>query len=255
MIAPTMTATIVQCLPSVTANDLQKDSMKTSVGHPPRWSRSAPASADEATSSDDRGDLALRYAPSARVADPAASGRRPELTTEARTGVKQAEREHIDAPRRPRAPDRGTTFVELLVSIVLIGTAVVATLVAVRAVTFASRAHLDQAWADAWLFEAADRVQQAPRVPCDGSNTDDIIDAYEAAADDAPPPVAWASGSIAVIDVEFVQRADQNAPYTFGDACFETLAFADAPHRSQRVTLQVTLPDGGTRVTDTVKHG
>lgn len=146
--------------------------------------------------------------------------------------------------------DRGTTYVELLVAIVLIGTAVVATLVAVRATTFASQSNVEHAAAETWLAEAADRVRLMGRVPCA-----DPLD-YQPEAELAAVPAGLAGASISVTSVEYLQRSGPDADYTFGATCLEELpTYADEPHEAQLVTLQVTMADLTIVTSVVVKHG
>jgi type II secretory pathway pseudopilin PulG len=70
------------------------------------------------------------------------------------------------APRRRRDRDRGQTFVEILVSIVLLGTVVSGTLTALRATIVSSRVDANQAKANAWLFAAEDALYRATYYSC-----------------------------------------------------------------------------------------
>ena len=67
-----------------------------------------------------------------------------------------------------RRRDRGTTFVEILVSIVLLGTAVGATLTALRTTIVSSERDDGQAEAQAWLLAAEERAShRTPYYSCD----------------------------------------------------------------------------------------
>ena len=142
-----------------------------------------------------------------------------------------------------RRGDHGVTYVELLVSLVLIGTAVVASLVAVRATTIAIATDRDHTLALTWLLSAADHVQVATRIPCAD------VDTYVAAAQAAPRPSGLSSGSIAVQSVSYLQRGGVDEPYTWGPTCFES-----KHHRSQLITLAVTIDGSVVETLDTVKH-
>jgi type II secretory pathway pseudopilin PulG len=149
--------------------------------------------------------------------------------------VKQAQREHGDQGRPcPRAHDRGVTYVELLISIVLIGTAVVATLVAVRTVTIATRIDADQTRARTHLLTAADQIHQA---------------GYDVCATTYPvtlvlPPLH----SVVIADVQFAGRVDIADDYTWLDACFESLT-----HRAQLITLEYRVEGVAIAAYETVK--
>lgn len=147
--------------------------------------------------------------------------------------------------------DRGATYVELLVSIVLIGTSVVATLVAVRATLTATSIDNERAEARVWLLEAASQIEADPALPlrCSTTDLDDIVDAYAAATAQAARPAAWDSGTLIVADVTYLGRTDANAGYAFGDDCFVD---TDVPHLAQLVTLEVTMPSGAVETLQTV---
>ena len=134
--------------------------------------------------------------------------------------MRQAEREQIDAPRRPRAPDHGTTFVELLVAIVLIGTVIVATLAGLRATIIGTTLDRDHANAHAWLQSATDLLYGEPRRDCgaaagdiDQNGTDEadnieraavravILGAYQAVVAGVSNPEGWPASNITVYDV------------------------------------------------------
>jgi hypothetical protein len=178
------------------------------------------------------------------VADPAANERRPRSTSEARTGVTQVEREQIDAPRRPRAPDRGATFVELLVAIVLLGTVVVGTLTALRATVIAGEVDDDHASAYAWLQAGADAIDAAAYVACNAViSNNEIVHAYQMAADGALAPEGWGPTTgafIEVVSVEYLSRSGTTE--TWGATC--AITDVDNPLYAQLVTVSVTDPDG-----------
>ena len=191
-----------------------------------------------------------------------------------------------EEPRR----DRGATFVELLVAIVLLGTTVVGVLVALQAATVASTTDAEHARAYAWLHDASDSVFETTRVACnryDGNNPalesswdDQIGDSDDSAAlgqntvwgsyNDAvtatPPPEGWSGGAIKISKIEFLKPvgAETNT-FEWGSTCFEGVIpdangdgleddYRDTPLVSQKVTITVTAPDGSfTRTLETVK--
>lgn len=162
--------------------------------------------------------------------------------------MKQAEREHIDVPRRPRAPDRGTTFVELLVAIVLIGTAVVAILAALRTTIIGTVVERDHARAQQWLQAAVGAVGEADYVPCDDPGTFANAqlhmrnDYSGAIADTTEPPPGWSDSQLVIVAPikvwdgnTYWDPADTSDP----DDCFQAEGFS-----LQLITIQVTDPDG-----------
>ena len=123
------------------------------------------------------------------------------------------------APRRLR--DRGTTFVEVLVAIVLLGTAVGGTLTALRTTIVSSQRDENYTKAHAWLLVVEDALYRAPYYACvdpgpgpNGPDPDDGIDAgeiwasYEAAIEAAPRPDGWSAATVQISNLEFWNKAD-----------------------------------------------
>ena len=81
--------------------------------------------------------------------------------------------------------DLGATFIEMLVSIVLLGTVVVGSLTALRATIIATEIDADHANAYTWLQSAADAIDDAAYVGCDTASNNTIVAAYQAAANAA----------------------------------------------------------------------
>src|SRR5262245_42570993 len=79
--------------------------------------------------------------------------------------------------------DSGVTFIELLVAIVLIGTAVVGMAAAVRATVIGSRLERDHSRAQVWLQSSMETLDALPRVGCDPVGTPpvtpDVRGSYE----------------------------------------------------------------------------
>ena len=150
-------------------------------------------------------------------------------------------------PRR----DRGTTFIEMLVSIVLLGTVGVGVLTAVRASVIATTVERDHARAFQWLQSADGVLQAAPRVSC---NFDPIADAPYTSGEEkvrktyenlirsqVVNPPGWADSQITIQQPvlawdgsRYWDPYDPAAP----SACF------DPDYLLQLVTLRVTSPDG-----------
>ncbi len=153
-----------------------------------------------------------------------------------------------------RQPDQGTTLVELLVAIMLMGTAVVSILVALRTSTRASSIDLSQAKAYEWVQSVSDQIYDAPRVPCYSGGSAAAISAYQSAANGAAKPPGWSSGSVTVTNVEFLGRAQTTDPFSWSSAfCFEsattTNPYYTSPLYTQRVTFSVNGPPNTTTVT------
>ncbi len=180
--------------------------------------------------------------------------------------------------------DRGSSFVELLVAIVLLGSAVVAVLVSLQATTIASITDADHARALAWLQAASDQVFEAERIPCaqyDGTGDPAVwlnytdrrglpSDApsanamtatawalYKNAVNGAQRPQGWASATIQVMKIEFLGKPNpDDAFFEWGTGyCFEGVQpdanldgndedYRQSPLLSQKVTIQVTGPGG-----------
>jgi hypothetical protein len=143
--------------------------------------------------------------------------------------------------------DSGTTLVEILVSIVLIGTAVVATLGALRVSVIGGTIHRDHANAHAWLQSASDVLYASEREDCDTSLPDggrsQIIDVYQPVVDAVANPESWTNSQIRVVGLEFWNASDTDGDgiveYRFGPVCQDSINLS-----LQRVTLEVRSPDG-----------
>jgi type II secretory pathway pseudopilin PulG len=143
--------------------------------------------------------------------------------------------------------DHGATLVEMLISIVLLGTVGVAVLAAMSAAIVAARTHDEVATVQSRLAQAVDAItdtepEQIPYIDCaDGPP----LPAYQAALDAqfAPP------GSVQVLSVEFWNAGASIELGQFGSDC-RTATHGD---RLQRVTLQAEF-DGVAREVAVVKR-
>lgn len=141
------------------------------------------------------------------------------------------------------APDRGATFVELLVAIVLLGTVVVGTLAGLRAAVIASTIDEDQSRAYAWLQSAADALERVPYIVCTPTNNAAIVAAYQATVDGAARPSEWTAPSgatLVVVSVTYLSRT--GGVESWGTDC--AAGDPDSPVYPQLVTLRATTPDG-----------
>lgn len=146
-----------------------------------------------------------------------------------------------------RRPDRGTTFVELLVSIVLLGTAVAAILVTLRTSTHASGIDQNLAKGYEWIQSVSDQIYDTNRVPCYAGGSPAAIAAYQTAANGAQKPPGWSAGNVTVTNVEFLGRALPGDPFSWDASfCFESNVTTDpyytSPLYTQRVTFTVNGP-------------
>ena len=152
--------------------------------------------------------------------------------------------------------DRGSTIVEVLVSIVLLGTAVIAVLVSLRTSIHASVVDKNLATSYEYVQSVSDQIYETPRVPCYQTPTTAAKNAYDAAAKLAPVPKGWPI-SAKVTTVEFLGRATPDAPFSWGAFCFEsdiaTNQYFTSPLYTQKVTFTITDPAGLIRTLQVVK--
>lgn len=146
-----------------------------------------------------------------------------------------------------RAADRGNTLIEMLIVIVLMGMVVTAVLVGIRVTILASSTDRDHAAAFAWLQAGSDAIHNRPRVPCtaDGAGRVQAMTQYDAAVKLAPRPPIWnGEGSIRVADVQYLGRAGVDNDFSWSPSfCFEGGTFVNSPLFTQRVIIEVTLPN------------
>jgi hypothetical protein len=148
---------------------------------------------------------------------------------------------------RRRERDSGTTFIEILVSVVLIGTAVVATLGALRISIIGGTIHRDHANAQAWLQSASDVLYASVKEDCNTALGDGgksaIIGKYQPIVDVVANPEGWTNSQIKVVGLEFWNASDTDGDgiveYRFGPVCQDSINLS-----LQRVTLEVRSPNG-----------
>jgi hypothetical protein len=188
--------------------------------------------------------------------------------------VVEGESKKLASTASPRS-DSGMSFIEVLVSIVLLGTAVVGILVALRAATHASIVDADHSKAIAWLQAGSDAIYEAPRESCtkyngpgdpfdpendaadllanwatkasrvggaaDAPGANTIWGRYKLALASASPPAGWSGASIRIVAIEFLGRPDPNANFFEWGAnyCFEGVqpdANGDGDPENYRIT-------------------
>lgn len=153
--------------------------------------------------------------------------------------------------RRDESSDRGITLVEVLVSVVLISTAVIATLTTLRISIVGGTVHRDHSNAHAWLQSASDRLYAAPKEDCsttpappvgDGGKSA-ILAKYRPIVDQVDNPADWLNWQIRIVDVKFWNASDTDndgiVEYRFGTVCQDSINLA-----LQQLTLEVRSPNG-----------
>jgi hypothetical protein len=164
--------------------------------------------------------------------------------------VKRAtnEAEHLsDAESRRR--DAGVSFIEVLVAIVLLGTAMIGTLAAVRASIIGSRVERDHAMAHQWLQSASEVVRDTPRLGCDAMTEPAIRSSYQTTIRaEAPAPAGWNDATL--IEIIPPIRFWDGEQYLAPPACYET-----QERYLQLIKLKVSSPAGEIIETvEVVKH-
>jgi hypothetical protein len=178
-----------------------------------------------------------------RMSTPSMHAERCESGHSSEPGVEGSELARVPTARR----DSGTTLIEILVSIVLIGTAVVSTLGALRISVIGGTIHRDHANAHAWLQSASDVLYASEKEDCDTSLSDGgkamIIGTYQPVVDAVANPEGWTNTQIRVVDLEFWNATDTDGDgiveYRFGSVCQDSINLS-----LQRITIEVRSPDG-----------
>lgn len=143
----------------------------------------------------------------------------------------------------PRS-DVGATFVEILISLVLLGTVLIATLTAMRTTIIATSIERDHSKAQQWLQSAIGIIEDVDFGDCSdvALSGPQIEAAYQDAIDD---PVTGAQQPYnfvgATIDVFEPDVWDGSQWVAFGD---QSQCLDDELLRQQRVTVEVRSPDG-----------
>lgn len=157
-----------------------------------------------------------------------------------RCSTKAEDRKEQDRSRS----DRGMSFVEVLVAIVLLGTAVIATLTAVRASVIGTTIERDHSKAQQWLQSSVGVIEAYDFADCSTVTLSGaaIESAYQSAIDDpvsgAKTPYGFDDGQI---DVAIPEVWDGTRYVDFGS---QTQCLDDDLLRQQLVTIEVQSPDG-----------
>lgn len=138
---------------------------------------------------------------------------------------------------RPRR-DRGDTFLEVLIAIVLLGTVVASTLTGLGATVNGTAYERDRATAQMWLQSAIEALQETPTQDCNdtGQTEASLRAAYESAVRAAvPPPPGWEAVQLRIVP-----------PVRFWDPRlrFQDVCFDDYGYELQLIELEVSSPDG-----------
>lgn len=157
-----------------------------------------------------------------------------------------------DAQSAP--PDRGATLIEVLISIVLLGTVMAATLSSLATTITASALDRDHANAHAWLQTGADMLYARDLNQCDplvapATEIADTIADYEATVQQTDNPEGWSAANIRVINLEW-WSIDIDSSTGLGTEAWGTQCDSGDTNL-QRVTLQVTAEDG--RIVESVE--
>lgn len=152
-----------------------------------------------------------------------------------------------DGPSAAVRPSRdtGSSFVELLVSIALLGTVIVAVLVTLQTSVGASSIGRDHANAHAWLQTASDILYSTPREDCGTASLSvepAIRATYQSTVRGTSNPENWLAANIEIVP-----------PVLFWDgvSTYQTTCFDDSGINLQLITIQVRAPDG--RIVETVQ--
>jgi type II secretory pathway pseudopilin PulG len=150
------------------------------------------------------------------------------------------------------------TLIEILVAVVLMGTVVVAVLVALQVNIRASTVDRNQANIYAWLQAASDEVYNGDRTSCTAGRTA-VIAAYDQLVQAATPPPDWnTGGTIRVTNVQFLGRTTSDGEFEWrDDLCFESGCpglYCESPLYTQKVTIRATAPGGAlSMIMETIK--
>lgn len=135
----------------------------------------------------------------------------------------------------------GFSYVEILVSIVLVGSVVIATLVSLRATIVANGVGDDRSQLTLWMQNGVEAVQRHPYEPC-SSGVDDVRDEYQDALNLVAPPSGLGGGTLTVEAVSFLSIDPATFTERYGTDC-------DPDRRVQRITLRAVTADGSQQLT------
>ena len=154
----------------------------------------------------------------------------------------------VETRRHCRAlRDNGLSLIEVLISIVLMGLVITATLSLLRVTIMASGTDRDHSNAHAWMQTASDVLYASPFVSCApagsmATNKASIIDAYENTMQQTDNPEDWPDGNIEIYDLQFwhinMDPVTKFAEEGWGNLC------DSSDTNLQRVGMEVRSIDG-----------
>jgi prepilin-type N-terminal cleavage/methylation domain-containing protein len=150
-----------------------------------------------------------------------------------------ADNQQAEGPARSRR-DRGMTFVEVLVTIVLLGTVSVAVLAGLRATVIGTRIERDHSKAQQWLQSAVGVIEAKNFAKCSTLNLTgtDVRDAYQTEVDAKAARPYGFNGAMTV----FVPEVWDGATFV-PFASQPSLCYDEFLLRQQLVTIEVRGPD------------
>jgi type II secretory pathway pseudopilin PulG len=152
----------------------------------------------------------------------------------------------VNQPARLSGDD-GTTLLEVLMAVVILGLAGAAILGGLLATVQGTDLHRKQTHAEAALVSAVEALKDAsvPSIPCAAPTAA----SYLAAARSATLPAGWDPAT--TVRITSVQYSDGSA---FGTTCYDTDALRHLL-RAQLITVEVASPDGRARQSVSVVKG
>jgi hypothetical protein len=126
--------------------------------------------------------------------------------------------------------------VEVLVSLVLLGTVALAMLAALRMTVIGTQTERDHSRAYQWLQSADGVLQSADRVSCDLGEEAVRLQYRDVIRDEVVNPPGWVDDQITVLEPIKMWNGTE---YLDPPACYDS-----AGRFLQLITLQVTSPDG-----------
>lgn len=155
---------------------------------------------------------------------------------------------NVHTKRARRSPDSGVSLVEILVAVVLLGTAGLGTLTALRGALIGTAIERDHARAYQWLQSAVGVLKVSERVGCDLGPGDTYATGEEKVRltyqqrirDGVVNPTGWADYQLTVVrPVEVWDGTRYWDPSLAPQPCYDSGGF-----KLQLVTIQVSSPDG-----------
>jgi prepilin-type N-terminal cleavage/methylation domain-containing protein len=134
--------------------------------------------------------------------------------------------------------DRGDTLIEVMITIVLLGTVVAATLTALSATVTGTRLERDRSVAQLWLQSASEFLRESSVQDCnDPGQTEATIRAsYESSIrGGVVPPNGWDTGQLRVVEPVLFW----DPTFRFQSACYDDFGF-----ELQLVEIEVVAPGG-----------